>query len=685
LQSIRSGLAAVYDLSFEAESGSATVWLDLAGEARKVVLELDASEYSPRVLECLYGDMGASTTRLLTWMTETIDFTQMWNTVKVLTAMWPEIAAWQKSATDHFSTLVTPDAIVGMVPKVVSGFGEVVGALGPWNSIPQLVGLVWDAPAGAISEAWDTTFDMAALVSSPAGRWVFERVLYSQPYPLHAGNARDDFDDFEGLADVEALLSEFGSGPNADMFKSALSSYAAPWREADPSAFGLMPAATGMSALATIIKPAMASCATVAPHLANLLKNSSPAINKAMSGPAGSSPEIDAIFVWLQLRAGVSASEAAPPSMLQLTLLTLALPANLAYRRFTGDYPFPLGERPLIPSPPNWSASVAAQDAEINFDLCIFFQILAALAQLIWIPVNFVMDAASTGWRPDTFWLSWPDWVSHRMMKWYLGFEIVAFAFIGLPVWWGYLGNPGWQQREEAGWWAQYGVQMGLIAIDVFLVFGGHLIPPLTDVILVWEGWGGALIVAVLNLLMLALGGWTYFLSSRQSADLLWMINRVGVYVPGIAKAWQGFRGSVDPWSRWWYTPACIIQAILELGGNLLGAGTEIAWLAMEFKGQPALPPTTELNDAKLNVAYVQDPPFTAVAGWRPYDNWHVTKGELPEGLELQPSVDKRTCVIGGTPTRYTNEPSKFTIGVNDYFAPSKLWITEVTLSVVQQ
>jgi len=79
LQSFRCGAVAVNGLSFDADTRAAIVWIPVAEGSFELPLNLDAAEYSARVLECLFRWCSASAADVLGWLTSTIDFAQMWN------------------------------------------------------------------------------------------------------------------------------------------------------------------------------------------------------------------------------------------------------------------------------------------------------------------------------------------------------------------------------------------------------------------------------------------------------------------------------------------------------------------------------------------------------------------------------------------------------------------------------
>jgi len=54
----------------------------------------------------------------------------------------------------------------------------------------------------------------------------------------------------------------------------------------------------------------------------------------------------------------------------------------------------------------------------------------------------------------------------------------------------------------------------------------------------------------------------------------------------------------------------------------------------------------------------------------QPYSGWVVVSGRVPNGTNLVPSEDGRTCVLAGSPTEVGS--FSFEVAVTDYFAPAQ-------------
>ena len=680
LQSFRCGALTIADLSFDEDAGSAAVWVPLTGSTVEIPLHMDAAEYTPRVLESLFWWCGAPTANLLTWMTSTIDFTQMWNTVKALEELSLSTSEWQAAAAKHFGGKIAPGVFDGALGTLTEGLEEVRSQVGE-RSLSQLLLPLSGSSAhgGQFPGVLGDALDLAELVDSPHGRWIFERVLYAKPGP-----PPPELPDETNVApDVEAILQEFGAGELWDVYKAALPDLAAPWNTTDPSSFHVDAADMGLSLLDPLIAPALSSCEAVSTSITAAISKMNPVLTQVSASPAGAGPELVAIFAWLQLRAGVAAGDVVPLTVLRISLLTAALPINLACYRAMGAYPFPTGKAPVIPLPPDGSAPIGPMvvDPDVGgFDAwtigCLTMQIVAATTQMIWILLNTMVDFFSVtmgGMLPYWF----PTLNLQLSMYLFVGFEVFAFIGVGCPAFWGYLMRAGWALTEELGWWLQYFLQSFFILLDVVLVaFGHRMHPRWKNVILALEGLFGAVMATVYSVVLIGLGGFTFALSERAASDYLWLTNRVAVYLPGVLAPLRylvvEYMEAQPPDNMVIVGRPLLylkVKCYATIWANIVGAITEFAYPLFEIAHPPSLP-SLNLPRGLLDKPYVQDAPFKPTGGQLPFSGWTVVAGRLPNGTRLEPRDDGVTCVLAGTPTEVG--AFAFEVAVTDYFAPAQ-------------
>ena len=682
LQSFRCEGTDIKDLSFVTQTDGTVVWIPSAETSLAVPLLLDAAEFSPRILECLFWWLGASTTDLLTWMTSTIDFTQMWYTVKALEELSLSTSQWQAAVAKYFGAQIKPGVFEEALGKLTAGLAEVRTQVAE-RSVPQLLLPTSDAltnPEQFHGPQGDA-LDLAELLDSPHARWIFERVLYSK-----AGSPPPDLPDtYNVLPDIEAILHEFSSGDLLDAFQAAMPDLMTPWNVTDPSGFYQDPATMGLSLMDSLVAPALSSCEEVLPAISRAVGKLNPVLTQLSVSPAGAGPELDAIFMWLQLRAKVPAGEVVPLTVARVAFLTAAIPINLACCRSMGAYPFPTGIAPAIPLPPNGSLSAERATADVEagaFDswttTCLILQSISGATQVVWIWMNPFVDFSSIGFLTGIpglrFFPSLPD--SNRVtMLAFVGFE--AFAFIGAAnmVFWNYIFQPGWELTEALGWWLQYFIQSFWILVDAVLLLWGEKTALGKNAILAFEGKAGAAIVTTYSVVLIALAGWTFSVTEKAASDFLWLINRVAVYLPGSLAYLRYYviefmenQGE----SRVLHGRGLLafnVKVRLTVLGNLVGAITELGYPLWEIANPPALPALT-LPRGHANKPYEQNDPFKPTGGMQPYSGWVVVSGRVPNGTNLVPSEDGRTCVLAGSPTEVGS--FSFEVAVTDYFAPAQ-------------
>jgi len=519
--------------------------------------------------------------------------------------------------------------------------------------------------------------DLTDLIDSPHGRWIFERALYSK-----AGPPPPDLPDTHDVVPVtQAILEVFGSGEDVRVFVDALPGLAAPWNVIDPADFSLDPADLGLALLDSVVAPALSSCEEASTSIAGALARSTGALTQVLAGPAGAGPELDAIFSWLQVRAGVASGDVVPLTALRLGLLVAAVPANVACQRALGAYPFSLGQAPAIPLPPSRSSQVRATNLEPEVEgfepwtlTCMTVQVVAAAARLVCGWMNTVNDFKPLGLAGCDAPLFPAEGDARRTMSLFVAFETVSFVFNDCPVFRGCTMAEGWTASEEFFWWLQWIVQAMMILLDGVLVFFGHLVPESKRVVLALDGMMGARLRTTSSVVQLGLAGYTFGRSKGGRVDALRLLNRFAGCLPGMLGylrylVLDNLAGQPAPTKVLTGRPVVWLNAKVSttIEADRIGPATRCWFVLSELLDPPSMPALT-LPNGHLHQPYEQVSAFAPQGGTQPYSGWRVVHGRLPGGITLEPSEDGNTCVLAGTPKESGGFP--FTLEVADHFAP---------------